>query len=472
MKNVFWGLGLSAKINLDFWTSVKKVPDFFCCNSPKTWGSFFNKILVISPKQLRKIIQTEEVRVYITSYAYTQIKDQLILLGLDRTHIIRSQYPYHFFYQKEYDYLWNISLANKRIKRDKKFGYLFDLYAGTVLAGSQSWVYYQQKLLQKNGIEVSTLLASDVIYNKEILKAHATIIERSIEKGYYEGVLSYLLNCDLNSFVNVDTCESFVASCKAKQVLGDSFKNIVVVHADYEPYYYSYGYFEHYIDVFFVISKKIKQKLLNKGVPENKLRMLEWTVDFNFAMRSYSKNGFKLQITYFGRLAIFQKRCDLLICLVKKLKELRVNFKLNIAGHGEYSFDLKSCLKQDDLDRYVNFVGEVSSCDVESFLEKQDIFVNCSEFEGHSISQYEAIACGCVPVITDVSGAIDDIYDGYNGFIVDQGDIETMAKRIKELDDDRALLEIMGLRGRLEIIKRNFHENAFLSYVKDNYSIR
>ena len=65
----------------------------------------------------------------------------------------------------------------------------------------------------------------------------------------------------------------------------------------------------------------------------------------------------------------------MLIPLVKKLKELRVNFKLNIAGFGDYGSELKAALKSLDLERYVNFVGEVSSCEVESFLEKQDVFV-------------------------------------------------------------------------------------------------
>lgn len=467
MKNVFWGTSLSGKLNLDFWISVNKLPDFFCCNDPKIWGTYFHEILVISPEELKKIIQNEVVYVYVTSFAYPQIKEQVISLGLDGSHVIRSQYPYHYFYQKEYEYLWNKKLPNVVINKNKRLGYVFDLYAGTVLAGSQSWVYAQQKIFQEKGIEVSTILASDVIYNKDILKAPATIIERSKEKSYYDGVLSYLLSCELDSFVNIDICESFVASCKAKQVLGESFKNIVVVHADYEPYYCSFAYFEPYIDVYFVISEKIKQQLIQKGIPKNKLRKLDWTVDFKFNSRHYSKSNTPLQLTYFGRLAIFQKRCDLLISLVKKLKELRVNFKLNIAGFGDYGSELKAALKSLDLERYVNFVGEVSSCDVESFLEKQDVFVNCSEFEGHSVSQYEAIACGCVPVITDVSGAIDDIDEGYNGYIVNQGDIENMANRIKRLDDDRALLEIMGLRGKVKILKNNLNENALLKYTKE-----
>lgn len=70
-------------------------------------------------------------------------------------------------------------------------------------------------------------------------------------------------------------------------------------------------------------------------------------------------------------------------------------------------------------------------------------------------------------MITDVSGAVDDIDVGYNGFIVEKGDIDLMAQNIKKLDDDRSLLEIMGLRGRMKVLKNNFKENALLKLSKD-----
>ena len=78
MKNIFWGTSLSGKINLDFWISVNKLPDYFCCNDQCMWGTYFHDILVISPNELEKIIHKEDVYVYVTSYALTQIKEQLI----------------------------------------------------------------------------------------------------------------------------------------------------------------------------------------------------------------------------------------------------------------------------------------------------------------------------------------------------------------------------------------------------------
>ena len=47
-----------------------------------------------------------------------------------------------------------------------------------------------------------------------------------------------------------------------------------------------------------------------------------------------------------------------------------------------------------------------------------------------------------------------------------------MSKKIKKLDDDRALLEIMGLRGRNKIIKNNLKENALLKIAKEKVPLQ
>lgn len=89
--------------------------------------------------------------------------------------------------------------------------------------------------------------------------------------------------------------------------------------------------------------------------------------------------------------------------------------------------------------------------------------ISCSEWEGHSISQAEAMAEGAVPVITDVSGARDDVTDGYNGFVVEIGDIETMAEKIVYLYHNPAILKQMGMRAHDTIYRRqnNMDQGAF-----------
>ena len=97
--------------------------------------------------------------------------------------------------------------------------------------------------------------------------------------------------------------------------------------------------------------------------------------------------------------------------------------------------------------------------------------LGCSEIEGRSISQQEAMASGVVPIVTDTSGAKDDVKDGYNGFVVDIGDISVMASKIMYLYENRDILELMGkscyeiIRNRMEQINSIDFWNTLLRKV-------
>ena len=54
---------------------------------------------------------------------------------------------------------------------------------------------------------------------------------------------------------------------------------------------------------------------------------------------------------------------------------------------------------------------------IPDYLNHADAFCLTSLFEGLPITLIEAMACGCIPVCTPVSGVIDIIRDGETGFI-------------------------------------------------------
>ena len=81
--------------------------------------------------------------------------------------------------------------------------------------------------------------------------------------------------------------------------------------------------------------------------------------------------------------------------------------------------------------------------------------VSCSDIEGHSISQTEAMSCGAVPVITDTSGARDDVIDGKNGFIVEIGNTNQIVERICYLNHHREQLRFMGENAHKSILEKS-----------------
>ena len=113
---------------------------------------------------------------------------------------------------------------------------------------------------------------------------------------------------------------------------------------------------------------------------------------------------------------------------------------------------MRQQIQSKNLQHRVILSGLLKQEQIPEFWERQDIMITCSEKEGHSISQVEAMASGAVPVITDTSGARDDVNDGYNGYVVGVGQIEELVDKIMYLSAHREKLTQMG-KNAYETIK-------------------
>jgi glycosyltransferase involved in cell wall biosynthesis len=77
--------------------------------------------------------------------------------------------------------------------------------------------------------------------------------------------------------------------------------------------------------------------------------------------------------------------------------------------------------------------GIVSGAEKVNALNSADIFLMPSRFEGLSIALLEAMAAGCVPVVSDRGSIPSVVEDGRNGFLIDPGDITQIVGRLKFL---------------------------------------
>ena len=135
-----------------------------------------------------------------------------------------------------------------------------------------------------------------------------------------------------------------------------------------------------------------------------------------------------LRILYSGRLVCRQKRVLDLVSIARKLESRDVPFELAIVGDGE----LRSQLEHSALDlirnRIVWFTGSQPSSGVFELLDRSDVFLLPSAFEGLSLSLLEAMSRGVVPVVTSIrSGVPDLIRPGVNGLIAPVGDCTALA---------------------------------------------
>lgn len=454
-KIALFGVGNIGRRICAILTDAKAAPAYLADNNRSLWGTYYEGIEIVSPDVLKDIGLE---KVFITCKRQEGIREQLIRAGIapervfDGSSIIKI--------------LKHIKLDRNTSEREGK-KVLFDLQLGLVLGGVESWTFQMAGRLKEKGFYVRYLTTN---INPPVVSAEGTDTKifdcgagREREERIMECVQEILKYLPCNMVINFPS-EIFEAACIVKGMYPEHIKLIAVVHSDYQEYYDMYGSHREYIDDMLVISSRIKERMLKLGFSEDHLRLMQWEIPCKAVLeRGYSETGEAIRLGYAGRITIRQKRVDRLLELAVMLREREICFVLELAGTGDYEEELREEIKRRRLKEQILLSGFIKREEIKDFWERQDIMVSCSEWEGHSISQSEAMAGGAVPVITDVSGAEDDVEDGYNGFIVAVGDMEALAGRISELYDNRSRLCQMGrnAHGTIYARQKNMAQMAF-----------
>jgi glycosyltransferase involved in cell wall biosynthesis len=132
------------------------------------------------------------------------------------------------------------------------------------------------------------------------------------------------------------------------------------------------------------------------------------------------------------------------------------SLELLVAGHEEREGDLTKArmrLQELHLEEMCHLLGMVVGAPKMQLFSKADLFVLPSYNEGLPMAILEAMATGLPVISTPVGGIPEVIRDGYNGYLVQPGDVEILAEKLRILAGDPALREVMGHRSR-EIAER------------------
>lgn len=196
----------------------------------------------------------------------------------------------------------------------------------------------------------------------------------------------------------------------------------------------------HYIG----ISKRHYDDLINKyRIPADKITLIPHALD----LRDYSNAsvirrnrvpGDVLKLAYLGRLINSDKGIFLIPKIVHQLKQTNIDFQLQIAGDGPDRAALERKLKTQIDNGTVILLGNIQHKDVPMFLAQNDVFLMPSNFEGFGFTLIEAMAAGCVPVVSFISGVTNWIVTHEKtGFLCPIGNATAFVKAIEMINEDK-----------------------------------
>jgi len=212
-------------------------------------------------------------------------------------------------------------------------------------------------------------------------------------------------------------------------------------------------------DLFIAVSNFIRDRAIDLGFPKDRIVTHYMGIYTRVKVRNSQKSGDR--ILHVARL-VEKKGTLYLIKAFQKVVEKNRDVKLIIIGDGYLKDSLKKLSEKLGIKNSVEFLGAIENQEVLMQIEKSDIFTLPSitakngDSEGLGMVFLEAGIRGLPIVATDHGGIPEVVKDGFNGYLVQERDIDMLADKLNFLLENRDIREKFG-QNSISFIRENFN---------------
>lgn len=198
-------------------------------------------------------------------------------------------------------------------------------------------------------------------------------------------------------------------------------------------------------DYFIASSTETKEAQIKYGAEKNKIELSFLTIDvetFISALHKFTKRTNDIpRILFCGYLLKLKGIAN----LIEALKDIKLDYILDVIGSGEEETNLKNLTKEYNLEKKIIFHGYKNREQLPEFYKNADIFIFPSLNDAFGLVLVEALAAR-LPIIASkyAGGARDTVVENENGYIVDPENTDIFREKIETLLKDGNLRKIMG----------------------------
>ncbi|MEM1338043.1 MAG: glycosyltransferase [Bacteroidota bacterium] len=225
-------------------------------------------------------------------------------------------------------------------------------------------------------------------------------------------------------------------------------------------------YFKKVITAILTNSEATKRTILQKNTtlfPEERIRVIYNGIDIpenqKVLLDQTSKKKEPFVLLNLGRLEE-QKNQKFLLDLAQELLYRNLSFRILIGGEGRLKAYLKQAIQDRDLEQVVKLCGFIES--PYGFIQKADVFVLPSLWEGFGYVLAEASLCKKPIIAFDLSSNPELVIPGSSGFLVPKNNVAKFADAVETLYNNPELAARMGKSGWKHIVKHFEKENQLL----------
>ena len=121
---------------------------------------------------------------------------------------------------------------------------------------------------------------------------------------------------------------------------------------------------------------------------------------------------------------------DIILKAFAILKKKNIPFTLRIVGDGSMLKSLQKLAAELNIEKDVIFKGRVPNEKIAELLHNSNFYISMPITEGVSASLFEAMACGCFPIVTNLPGNKSWITNHENGILIPSKNYSVLAEEI------------------------------------------
>ncbi|WP_241018351.1 glycosyltransferase family 4 protein [Paraburkholderia sp. Tr-20389] len=149
---------------------------------------------------------------------------------------------------------------------------------------------------------------------------------------------------------------------------------------------------------------------------------------------------------------VARKNVDVVINAFASSRLADQAIELVLIGQGGDEPALRSLVSQRELDGSVRFLEALPNGEMPAIYRLADFVVLASEFDQWGLCINEAFAASRTAIVTDTCGVARElVVNGVNGYVIEPGNADMLAARMRTLALDDALRERLSARARLTV---------------------
>lgn len=215
----------------------------------------------------------------------------------------------------------------------------------------------------------------------------------------------------------------------------------------------------------YISISKHSDKYIEKHLPKYNRALLHNAISFNkFYIQRQRTSLTALRIVNVGSL-VTKKNQLLLLKVVKKLIQEKVDVSLVLVGDGVERKNLEDYAIKNQIERHVKFIGNTEN--VSGYLETANVYVHSAIYEPFGLVLLEAMASGLPVISLDGGGNSDILKNRENGFLIQENNEDLFVRQLKELMSDDHLYHLISQNG--QNFARQFDISKYVDQLLDIY---